>query len=334
MWILAFSFSDVEFPFSNLYYFFYFTGGICKILAEMNDLMTKSFLNYVELKKQAQKDFEVEVDIERGQLNPEDEENLSQFFQEVDVIKEVMEEITNLLYDLQDLNEGTKSTHSAKVLRGLRDRMEADTVSVLRKAKIVKSRLESLDKSNISNRRISQAFKEGSSVDRTRISVTNGLRTKLRDLMKEFQSLREKNLSDYKEDLKRRYYNATGENPSEEVIDKVVSGGGKVDIFVDKTDEMDLRNQERHEAVMDIQRSLTKLHQVFLDMAVLIETQGETVDDIEENVANAGNFLSGGTNSLYYANQMRKKKKKTWVFWVWAVGFIVLLVCFISLLAS
>ncbi|XP_044470511.1 syntaxin-112-like [Mangifera indica] len=317
------------FPFTLIY-----VGGICKILAEMNDLMTKSFLNYVELKKQAQKDFEVEVDIERGQLNPEDEENLSQFFQEVDVIKEVMEEITNLLYDLQDLNEGTKSTHSAKVLRGLRDRMEADTVSVLRKAKIVKSRLESLDKSNISNRRISQAFKEGSSVDRTRISVTNGLRTKLRDLMKEFQSLREKNLSDYKEDLKRRYYNATGENPSEEVIDKVVSGGGKVDIFVDKTDEMDLRNQERHEAVMDIQRSLTKLHQVFLDMAVLIETQGETVDDIEENVANAGNFLSGGTNSLYYANQMRKKKKKTWVFWVWAVGFIVLLVCFISLLAS
>ncbi|XP_031255124.1 syntaxin-112 [Pistacia vera] len=299
----------------------------------MNDLMTKSFLNYVELKKQAQMDFEAEVDIERGQLNPEDEENLSQFSREVDAIKDVMEEITNLLYDLQNLNEGTKSTHSAKVLRGVRDRMEADTVSVLRKAKIVKSRLESLDKSNISNRRISHAFKEGSSVDRTRISVTNGLRVKLRDLMNDFQSLREKILSDYKEDLKRRYYNATGEEPSEEVIEKVVSGGGKVEIFVDKTDGTDLRNQDRHEAVMDIQKSLTKLHQVFLDMAVLVETQGETIDDIEENVVNAGNFLSGGTNSLYYANQMRKKKK-TWVFWVWAVGLIIMLVCFISLLAS
>ncbi|KAJ4714355.1 putative Syntaxin [Melia azedarach] len=298
----------------------------------MNDLMTKSFLSYVELKKQAQKDLEADLDIERGQLNPNDEENLSQFFQEVSAIKDEMEGIAHLLFDLQNLNEGTKSTHSAKVLRGLRDRMESDTVTVLRKTKIVKARLESLDKSNISNRRLSQAFKEGSSVDRTRISVTNGLRVKLRDLMNNFQILREKILSDYKEDLKRRYYNATGEQPTEEAIEKVILGGGKVETLEGKT-EMDLRSKEKHEAVMDIQRSLTKLHQVFLDMAVLVETQGEKMDDIEENVANAGNFINGGTNSLYYANQM-KKKKRAWVCWVWAVGFIILLVCLISLLTS
>ncbi|KAK0605633.1 hypothetical protein LWI29_029120 [Acer saccharum] len=295
----------------------------------MNDLMTKSFLSYVELKKQAGKDIEADLDIERGQLSPKDEQNLSQFFQEVSVIKVEMEEITNLLFDLQNLNEGTKSTHSAKLLRGQRDRMESNTVSVLRKAKIVKARLEALDKSNVTNRSISHDFREGSSVDRTRISVTNGLRVKLRDLMNDFQSLREKIWSDYKKDLKRRYYNATGEEPSEEVIEKMISGGGKVQTF----DDMDLGSRERHEAVMDIQRSLTKLHQVFLDMAVLVETQGEKIDDIEENVVSAGDYISGGTNSLYYANQM-KNKKKPWVFWVWAVGFIILLVCFISLLIS
>lgn len=309
-----------------------FAGWLCKILAKMNDLMTKSFLSYVELKKQAQKDLEADLDIERGQLNPRDEENLTQFFQEVDAIKDEMEEITNLLLDLQNLNEGTKSTHSGKVLRGLRDRMESDVASILRKAKIVKARLESLDKSNMINRTLSQAFKEGSSVDRTRISVTNGLRVKLRDLMNDFQSLRGKVLSDYKEDLKRRYYNATGEEPSEDVIEKVISGSGKVEILEGKTEKDIQRSKERHEAVMDIQRSLTKLHQVFLDMAVLVETQGEKMDDIEENVANAGNFISGGTNSLYYANQTRKKR--SWVRWVWAVGLIILLVCLISLLTS
>lgn len=307
-------------------------GWLCKILAKMNDLMTKSFLSYVELKKQAQKDLEADLDIERGQLNPRDEENLTQFFQEVDAIKDEMEEITNLLLDLQNLNEGTKSTHSGKVLRGLRDRMESDVASILRKAKIVKARLESLDKSNMINRTLSQAFKEGSSVDRTRISVTNGLRVKLRDLMNDFQSLRGKVLSDYKEDLKRRYYNATGEEPSEDVIEKVISGSGKVEILEGKTEKDIQRSKERHEAVMDIQRSLTKLHQVFLDMAVLVETQGEKMDDIEENVANAGNFISGGTNSLYYANQTRKKR--SWVCSVWAVGLIILLVCLISLLTS
>ncbi|GAV60017.1 Syntaxin domain-containing protein/SNARE domain-containing protein [Cephalotus follicularis] len=299
----------------------------------MNDLMTKSFLSYVDLKKQAQKDLEADVvDIEMGQINPTDEETLAQFFQEVATIKVEMEEITNLLFDLQNLNEETKSSHSNKVLRGIRDRMESNTVAVLRKAKIVKAKLESLDKSNIANRRIAEAYKEGSSVDRTRILVTNGLKTTLREMMNDFQSLRERILCDHKDYLRRRYYNANGEEPREEVIEKMVSGGGDIHLFEGKSDS-DLRSKERHDAVMDIQRSLTKLHQVFLDMAVLVETQGEKMEDIEENVANAGNFISGGTNSLYYAKQM-KKKKKTWVYWVWAVGFIILLVCVISMLAS
>ncbi|RYQ80157.1 hypothetical protein Ahy_Scaffold1g106746 isoform E [Arachis hypogaea] len=277
----------------------------------MNDLMTKSFLSYVELKKQVMKDLENERDIEAGQLNPTqlEDPNLTQFFQEVDAIKVEMEEITNLLFDLQQLNEEAKSTHSAKVLRGLRDRMESDMVAVLRKAKIIKARLEVLDQSNIANRTLSES-----------------------DMMNEFQSLRDKILSDYKEDLKRRYYSATGEVPSEEVMDKMISGSLKVEFLAGKTDA-DMGNQVRHEAVMDIQRSLNKLHQVFLDMAILVETQGEKLDNIEDNMASAGNYIHGGTNSLYYANQMKKKNHKWWC-WVCAVGLIVLLVCFIAMLTS
>ena len=111
----------------------------------------------------------------------------------------------------------------------------------------------------------------------------------------------------------------------------MISGSVKVQLFEGNT-ELDLRSKERHEALMDIQRSLTKLHQIFLDMAVLVETQGEKMDDIEENVANAGHFISGGTNILYSANQM--KKNKAWVYWVQAVMVIILLVCVISMLAS
>ncbi|KAL0376157.1 UNVERIFIED_CONTAM: syntaxin [Sesamum calycinum] len=99
----------------------------------MNDLMTKSFLSYVDLKKQAMKDLEAGPDIEMGQLDPSDESNLSKFFEEVGAIKADMEELTNLLLDLQDLNEETRSAQSSKILRGLRDRISADMVMVLRK---------------------------------------------------------------------------------------------------------------------------------------------------------------------------------------------------------
>ncbi|KAJ8562210.1 hypothetical protein K7X08_011501 [Anisodus acutangulus] len=122
--------------------------------------------------------FARERDLEIGQLSLTDEENLSNFFREIEAVKGNNEEITNLLIDLQNLNEETETTHGPKVLRGLRDRMDPDMVSVLRKAKIVKEKLEALDKSNVANRKFSVAYAEGTVVDRTRVNMTNGLRVK------------------------------------------------------------------------------------------------------------------------------------------------------------
>ncbi|KAJ0076921.1 hypothetical protein Patl1_36443 [Pistacia atlantica] len=290
----------------------------------MNDLMTKSFLSYVDLKKQAMKDQESETDIEMGrQLDPIDEQNLSQFFEEVAAIKTDMEEITSLLLNLQDLNQETKSTHSAKILRGIRDRIKADMITILRKAKSIKARLALLDQSNI---------KEGSPVDRTRISVTTGLRVKLRDMMHDFQSLREQIVNDHKEGLKRRYHNVTGEESSEEVIEKMILGSGEEKVFEGKEDLV-MEAHERQEALKEMQRSLTELHQVFLDMAVLVEAQGEQINDIEENVAKAGAYISGGTDGLHHANQM-KKKRRNWASWIGAFVLILFLVCLIAALAS
>ncbi|XP_019096546.1 PREDICTED: syntaxin-112-like [Camelina sativa] len=315
-----------------------FHKPITGLQEKMNDLMTKSFLSYVELKKQAKKDMESDRDLEKGEdfkfdFSPADEENLSGFFQEIETIKTLIEEITHLLLDLQNLNEETKSTHSAKILRGLRDRMESNIVTISRKANRVKTLIEALEKSNVANR---ASFKEGSCVYRTRTSITNGVRAKLRDTMSEFHRLREKIFADYREDLKRKYFLATGEEPSNEDMEKMISGSGSGSDLVKTFEvrpEMDLKTKERHEAVNDIKRSLNRLHQVFLDMAVLVETQGDRIDDIEANVANAGSYVSGGTNSLYYANQI-KKKTKSWVLWVSVLGVLILLVCVISMLAS
>ncbi|KAJ0970024.1 hypothetical protein J5N97_022901 [Dioscorea zingiberensis] len=39
--------------------------------------------------------------------------------------------------------------------------------------------------------------------------------------------------------------------------------------------------QERHDTVKEIEKKLLHLHQVFMDMAVLVEAQGEMLDNIE-----------------------------------------------------
>ncbi|OIT07120.1 PREDICTED: syntaxin-112-like [Nicotiana attenuata] len=284
----------------------------------MNDLMTKSFLSYVDLKKQAMLDLEAGPDIEMGQLDPADERNLSKFFEEVAAIKSDMEEINNLLFNLQDLNVKTKSAPSTKILQGLRDQINSDIITVLRKAKIIKTRLELLDKSNLENR---GAYKEGSSVDRTRISVTNGLRNKLRDMMNDFQCLRENIVAEHKEGLRRQYCSANGEEPSEEAIEKMMQER----IFEGKVEK-----EQRHEAVKEIQKSLIELHQVFLDMAVMVETQGDQMNNIEQNVVNAGGYVNDGMKELDRAKRM--KRRRTWACWIGAVVLVFLLLCLIAIL--
>lgn len=100
-----------------------------QIILTMNDLMTTSFLIYVELKKQAMKDEESLPDLEIGtQLYAVDGQNLSQFFEEVAAIKIDMENITNLYIDIQGQNEDTKSAQSSKILGGIGDKIKSDMV--------------------------------------------------------------------------------------------------------------------------------------------------------------------------------------------------------------
>nr|CAD1833619.1 unnamed protein product [Ananas comosus var. bracteatus] len=174
----------------------------------MNNLMTKSFLDYVELKKQAMviegsgASLEASADLEARGLTSAEEANLALFFSEVGAIQSAMDAISALLSDLRLLHSESRSAHSPKLLGGLRDHVD--------------SGLEALDDSNAANRALSPRFAAGTSVDRTRVSITHGIRANLRDAI----------LSDHKETLKQNYYNATGELASNKVLDEMLKWSG------------------------------------------------------------------------------------------------------------
>ncbi len=49
--------------------------------------------------------------------------------------------------------------------------------------------------------------------------------------------------------------------------------------------------QERNRAVKDLEQSMLELHQIFLDMAVLVEAQGEMLDNIQKQVERSVNYV-------------------------------------------
>ncbi|AQL04376.1 Syntaxin-124 [Zea mays] len=243
--------------------------------------------------------------------------DLDKFFEDVEAVKEDMRGLEGMYKGLQSTNEETKTAHDARTVKSLRSRMDKDVEQVLRRAKAIKGKLEDLDRSNATSRQV-PGCGPGSSTDRTRTSVVAGLGKKLKDLMDDFQGLRARMAAEYKETVARRYYTVTGEKPEDSTIEALISSG-ESESFLQKAIQEQGRGQvmdtiseiqERHDAVKDIERSLMDLHQVFLDMAALVEAQGHQLNDIESHVAHASSFVRRGTVELESAREYQKSSRK------------------------
>ncbi|KMS96711.1 hypothetical protein BVRB_8g200170 [Beta vulgaris subsp. vulgaris] len=258
--------------------------------------------------------------------------NLDKFFEDVEKVKEDMKEVEKIYKRLQDQNEESKVVHNAKTMKELRARMDSDVSLVLKKVKIVKAKLEALDKSNVQARNV-PGCGPGSSADRTRTSVVSGLGKKLKDMMDNFQALRAKMQSEYKETMERRYFTITGEKADETMIENLIASG-ESENFLQKAIQDQGRGQildtiselqERHDAVKEIEKNLIELHQVFLDMAALVEAQGQQLNNIESHVAHASSFVRRGTEELVEARVQQKNSRK-WYCYAILAGIVLIFV--------
>ncbi|TYI24545.1 hypothetical protein ES332_A06G241400v1 [Gossypium tomentosum] len=297
----------------------------------MNDLISSSFRKYTDLKQQAYMD-----DIEAGNETV----NLDKFFEDVENVKEDMKGIEKLYKALQEANEECKTAHNAKTMKQLRSRMDSDVEQVLKRVKVIKGKLEALEKWNAASRNV-PGCGPGSSSDRTRTSVVSGLGKKLKVMMDEFQSLRARMQSEYKETVERRYFTITGEKPDEDTIENLISSG-ESESFLQRAIQEQGRGrimdtiseiQERHDAVKEIEKNLIELHQIFLDMAALVEAQGQQLNDIESNVAHASSFVRRGTEQLEEAREHQKASRK-WTCIAIIAAIILILVILLPLLPT
>eukprot|EP00249_Psilotum_nudum_P027355 c34921_g1_i1 orf=168-905(+) len=224
-----------------------------------------------------------EADLEAADMNGIN--TLGGFFEEVGGVKTQLQGMKQLVCKVYEESEEAKTVVEVEAIKALRVGMDKDVEEILRKAKLIKGMLEELDRGNIENCRI-VGCEEGTSINRIRICLTNSARKNFKELMGNFQLLRQKIMSEYRESIDTRYYSLTGEHADEETIDRMLVTGEN-ETLLQKALQIRDRGQiletikeiqERHDAVKDIEKNLLALHQIFLDMSVLVEGQGEELD--------------------------------------------------------
>lgn len=276
-------------------------------------------------------------DIELGEYGRNSGElGLDSFFKKVQELEKQYVKLDNLLRKLQDAHEETKAVTKAPAMKAIKQRMEKDVDEVKKTAYFLKTKVEELDKENLANRQ-KPACGKGSAVDRSRTATTIALKKKLKEKMAEFQILREAIHEEYREVVERRVFTVTGARADEETIDRLIETGDSEQIFQKAIQEqgrgqvMDTlaEIQERHEAVRDVERKLLDLQQTFMDIAVLVDAQGDMLDNIESQVSSAVDHVQQGNNSLQKAKKMQRNSRK----WM-CIAIMILLIVVVIIVVS
>ncbi|XP_031378654.1 syntaxin-132-like [Punica granatum] len=279
----------------------------------MNDLLGDSFIG--DAKPQSP----MEKDIEMGARTParNSDMGMEAFTKQIQEVEKQVYKLASLLKKLKEANEESKSVTKASAMKAIKKQMERDVDEVGKVARNVKAKLEAINRDNLANRK-KPGCEKGSAIDRSRLNMTNALTKKFKELMTEFQTLRQRIQDEYREIVGRRVTAVTGTKPDEETIDSLIETGDAEQIFQKAIHEMGRGQvlntleeiQERHDAMKEIEKKLLDLHQIYMDMAVLVEAQGEILDNIETQVSNAVDHVNMGTDALNTAKNLQKKSRK------------------------
>ncbi|KAJ0110961.1 hypothetical protein Patl1_02048 [Pistacia atlantica] len=165
----------------------------------MNDLLTDSFVG--DAKGQPSRDNDIEMGMQVPRSNSD--MGMEAFNKQMQEVEKQVDKLSGLLKKLKDANEESKSVTKASAMKAIKKRMEKDIDEVGKIARNVKAKLEAINRENLANRQ-KPGCEKGTSVDRSRMNVTNALTKKFKEILTEFQTLRQRIQDEYREVVERR----------------------------------------------------------------------------------------------------------------------------------
>ncbi|RVE64921.1 hypothetical protein OJAV_G00130520 [Oryzias javanicus] len=235
----------------------------------------------------------------------------------MDEFFEQVEEIRSFIESLAEKVEEVKRKHSAILASPNPDEktkaeLEDLMAEIKKLANKVRSKLKSIQQT------IEQEEGQNRSSADLRIRKTqhSTLSRKFVEVMSEYNTTQ----SDYRERCKgriQRQLEITGRNTTNDELESMLESDNPAiftsGIIMDNITEQAMNEIEtRHNEIIKLENSIRELHDMFMDMAMLVESQGEMIDRIEYNVEHSVDYVeravSDTKKAVKYQSKARRKK--------------------------
>ncbi|XP_070498032.1 syntaxin-1A isoform X2 [Chironomus tepperi] len=236
---------------------------------------------------------------------------MEEFFTEVEEVREMIDKI-------QFNVEEVKKKHSAILSAPQTDErtkqeLEDLMADIKKNANRVRGKLKNIEQ-NIEQE---EQGKSASADLRIRKTQHSTLSRKFVEVMTEYNRTQ----TDYRERCKariQRQLEITGKATTNEELEEMLEQGNSAVftqgiIMETQQAKQTLADIEaRHADIIKLENSIRELHDMFMDMAMLVESQGELVDRIENHVEQGKDYTEVAKKQIYqaavYAEKARKKK--------------------------
>ncbi|XP_015790158.1 syntaxin [Tetranychus urticae] len=249
---------------------------------------------------------------------------MESFFNEVTHIQESLDHLSSQIEELKKISAAIASPLSENVdenLEALMSSIKKSATKIKTKLKDIENTMESIEGQD-----------KSSALYRIRFTQHAALSKRFADIMHQYNNAQ----IEYREKCKqviKAQLEVTGNLTTDEELEEMLETKDP-EIFTQRilTDTKAAKQTladitARHADIIKLEKSIKELHDLFMDMAVLVDSQGEMIDRIEHQVTETKNYVAKANEETAKAVIYHKKarRKKTLIYICLVIVLIVII---------
>ncbi|CAI5652309.1 syntaxin 3b isoform X2 [Oreochromis niloticus] len=255
---------------------------------------------------------------------------MDEFFSEIEAIRNNIDKIDENVTEVKKLYSVILSAPTSD--QKTQEDLEAITNDIKKLANGARNKLKTIE------RNLESEEQERVSADtRIRKSQHAVLSRKFVEVMTKYNEAQ----VDFRERSKgriQRQLEITGKATTDEELEEMLEGGnaavftaGIIDSGISKQALNEI--EARHKDIVRLESSIKELHDMFVDIAMLVESQGDLVENIEQNIAKSVDHIEAAKEQTKKAVRYQTKARKKIII-ISVVCAVVLLIILIIILTQ